>query len=98
MNLSTTGGIDKLLLTGEEEGCDDAGDFKLNQRIRSRRQLRLFCAPGLQWNEDEDFIVRHVLEYYFAVVGRLMEICFSFLFRDFLLSEVIVALVGRVDS
>ena len=58
--------VDELLLTGEE-GVRRRGDFKLNQRIGNAIDFDSFlgcdCRAG-----DENLFVRHVLEYYFAVV------------------------------
>ena len=67
--VDATGGIDKFLLAGEE-WVRRAGDFELNQRICSTIYIDSFfggyCRAG-----DEDFVVGHIFEHHFAVIGGM---------------------------
>ena len=64
-----TGGIDQLLLAGEE-GVGRRGDFKLHQGIFLAIYFdgltRCYGRAG-----DKDFVVRHIFENHLAVVGRM---------------------------
>ena len=66
-------GVDELLLAGEE-GVRGAGDFQLDQRIGHAIYLDSLLGCNGRTG-DKDFVVRHIFEHYFAVVGR-MDVCF----------------------
>ncbi len=72
----TTCGVNELLLAGEER-VRAAGDFKLHEGVS--HAINFDCLlSGDGGTGDEDFIVRHVFEHYFAIVGR-MDVFFHFL-------------------
>ena len=68
-------GVDEFLLAGEE-GVRSAGDFKLHKGIGNTINLDSF-AGGHGRTGDEDFVIRHVLENHFAIVGG-MNVFFHF--------------------
>lgn len=91
--VDAAGGVDEFLLAGEE-GVGGGGDFQLHQGVGLAVDFDSFLSGNSRVG-DEDFIVRHIFENYFAIVGR-MDVFFHFI------SDVVVVckslgrpLVGR---
>jgi hypothetical protein len=74
--INTTCGVNEFLLAGEE-GVGRRCDFKLYQRIGFAIDFNSLLSSHGRMG-DEDFIVRHIFENYFAIVGR-MDVFFHFI-------------------
>lgn len=73
--VDATCGVDEFLLAGEER-MRRAGDLKLYERIFLAVDCDgLFC--GYRGASDEDFVVGHILEHHFAIIGG-MNVFFHF--------------------
>lgn len=88
-------GVDELLLAGEE-GVRGACDFKLHERIGLAVDFDGFAGSDSRTG-DEDFIVRHIFEYNFAVFGR-MDVFFHCYCKFYNYQRKSLALVRRLFS
>lgn len=82
--VDATGGIDEFLLSGVE-GVRGGSDFEFDEGVCFAVEVDGF-ASGYGAACDEHFVVRHIFEHHFAIVGG-MDVFFHFVNEEIKLLE-----------